>query len=117
MSIHREDCNNLQNLRESEAKRVVAVDWGDDAETTYPVDISIEAFDRSGLLRDVMMVLANENLNVLAANTLTDKNSGTAKLGITVEVSRLEMLGKIMDKINQVPNVVDVHRLRTGFKG
>lgn len=117
VSIHREDCNNLQNLRESEAKRVVAVDWGDDAETAYPVDISIEAYDRSGLLRDVMMVLANENLNVLAANTLTDKNSGTAKLGLTVEVSRLEMLGRIMDKINQVPNVVDVHRLRTGFKG
>ncbi len=115
VSIHREDCSNLLALRDNEPERIVAVDWGDEGETTYPVDISIEAYDRSGLLRDVMMVMANENLNILSANTLTDKNSNIARLSLTVEISRLELLGKIMDKINQVPNVVDVHRQRSGF--
>lgn len=116
VSVHREDCPNLVGLREQEPQRIVAVDWGEEGETTYPVDISIEAYDRSGLLKDVMMVLANENLNILAANTLTDKSSHTARLSLTVEVSRLELLGRIMDKINQVPNVVDVHRERSGFR-
>jgi GTP pyrophosphokinase len=115
VSIHREDCNNLLNLRENEAERVVAVDWDEEGETTYPVDLSIEAYDRSGLLRDVMMVLANEKMNILTANTVTDKHSNLAHLTMTVEISRLELLGRIMDKISQVPNVVDVHRQRSGF--
>lgn len=112
VSIHHENCSNLLALRENEPRRIVTVEWDEAGETTYPVDILIEAYDRSGLLRDVMMILANEKLNILAANTLTDKNSNIARLSMTVEISRLEMLGRLMDKLNQLPNVIDVHRER-----
>ena len=115
VSVHRDDCPNLMQLRETEAARVIEVDWGLESETTYPVDVYIEAYDRSGLLRDVMILLAADDINVVAANTLSDKNINTAKLTITVEISSLELLGRIMDKINQVPNVIDVHRQRSGF--
>jgi len=115
VSVHREDCSNAMALREQEPERMIEVDWGEEGEATYPVDIFIEAYDRSGLLRDIMMELANSRLNVLAANTLTDRKSNVARLSITVEISRLELLGRIMDKINQVPNVIDVHRQRSGF--
>ncbi|PSL15544.1 GTP pyrophosphokinase [Marinobacterium halophilum] len=114
ISVHHEDCLNLMTLREQEPDRVISVDWGDEHEHTYPVDITIEAFDRTGLLRDVMLVLSNEKLNILAANTLTDRKNNMAKLTMTVEIPRLERLGRLMDKINQVPNVLDVHRERSG---
>lgn len=114
ISIHHEDCLNLMSLRENEPDRVISVDWGDENEQTYPVDIMIEAFDRPGLLRDVMLVLSNEKLNILAANTLTDRKNNMARLTLTVEIPRLERLGRLMDKINQVPNVLDVHRERSG---
>ncbi|WP_432470770.1 GTP diphosphokinase [Amphritea sp. HPY] len=114
VSIHREDCTNAFQLREHEGERIIEVSWNEDAESTYPVDVFIEAFDRSGLLRDVMMVLANENINVLSANTQSDKKSNIAHLSMTIEVGRLELLGRIMDKINQVQNVTDVHRQRSG---
>ncbi|GAA0702401.1 GTP diphosphokinase [Marinobacterium maritimum] len=114
ISIHHEDCLNLMTLRENEPDRVISVDWGDEHEQTYPVDMTIEAFDRPGLLRDVMLVLSNEKLNILAANTLTDRKNNMAKLTLTVEIPRLERLGRLMDKINQVPNVLDVHRERSG---
>jgi GTP pyrophosphokinase len=114
ISIHHEDCLNLMGLRENEPDRVISVDWGDEHEQTYPVDMIIEAFDRPGLLRDVMLVLSNEKLNILAANTLTDRKNNMARLTLTVEIPRLERLGRLMDKINQVPNVLDVHRERSG---
>ena len=114
VSIHRDDCINLIQLQEKEPERIIEVDWGDAGEATYPVDIYIEAFDRSGLLRDVMLVMAAEDLNIVAANTSSDKNENIARLILTVEISRLEMLGKIMDKINQLPNVMEVHRQRSG---
>ncbi|WP_417579477.1 GTP diphosphokinase [Nitrincola sp.] len=114
VSIHHENCSNLQTLRETEPRRIVSVDWDEAGENTYPVDVMIEAYDRSGLLRDVMMILANEKLNILSANTKTDKQSNIARLSMTVEISRLEMLGRLMDKLNQLPNVIDVHRERDG---
>ncbi|WP_420599055.1 GTP diphosphokinase [Neptuniibacter sp.] len=114
VSVHREDCVNLIQLQEREPERIVEVDWGEEGETTYPVDIYIEAFDRSGLLRDVMLVLATESVNIIAANTLSDKHDNMARLTLTVEISSLDLLGKIMDKINQVPNVMEVHRQRSG---
>ncbi|MCV6590222.1 MAG: GTP diphosphokinase [Marinobacterium sp.] len=114
VSIHREDCSNALSLREQEPERLITVDWGNEDEATYPVDILIEAYDRQGLLRDVMMVLANDNINITAANTLTDKKDNTARLSLTLEITRLDMLGRIMDRINQVPNVIDVHRYRSG---
>lgn len=115
VSVHREDCPNLMQLRENDGQRVIEVDWGREGESTYPVDVYIEAYDRSGLLRDVMILLAEDDINVTAANTVTDKNHNTARLTITVEIAGLELLGRIMDKINQVPNVIDVHRQRSGF--
>ncbi|GGK81428.1 GTP diphosphokinase [Amphritea balenae] len=114
VSIHREDCTNAFQLREHEGERIIEVSWNEGGESTYPVDIFVEAFDRSGLLRDLMMVLAVENINVLSANTQSDKKSNIAHLSLTIEISRLELLGKIMDKINQIPNVTDVHRQRSG---
>jgi len=76
------------------------------------VDVAIMAYDRSGLLRDLMNVFANENCNVISANTHTDVQNSTAEFFFTVEISRLEHLGRLMDKINQVANVINVQRKR-----
>ncbi len=116
VSVHREDCINMVQLQEHEPERIIEVEWGEVGETTYPVDIFIEAFDRPGLLRDVMLVVAAEDLNVIAANTLSDKEENIARLTLTVEITSLDLLGRIMDKINQVPNVMEVHRQRSGVR-
>lgn len=112
VSIHKDSCSNLMTMRNNDAARVVPVEWDEMGENRYPVDIVINAYDRSGLLRDVMMVFASEHFNVLAANTKTDRQSSIANLFFTIEVSRLEGLGRLMDKVNQVANVIDVRRSR-----
>ncbi len=112
VSIHRDDCSNLSSLRASDGVRVVPVEWGEKYERTFPVDVAVLAYDRSGLLRDLMNVFANEHCNVIAANTKTDRQNSTAEFFFTIEVSRLESLGRLMDKINQVPNIINVQRNR-----
>ncbi|MEH6443388.1 MAG: GTP diphosphokinase [Oceanospirillaceae bacterium] len=112
VSVHRDDCPNLMTLRANDAVRVVPVEWGEKGERTFPVDVVILAYDRSGLLRDLMNVFANEQSNVVSANTITDRQDSTAQSVFTIEVSRLESLGRLMDKLNQVPNVISVHRNR-----
>ncbi|GHC20807.1 GTP diphosphokinase [Aidingimonas halophila] len=114
VTIHRQDCPNLLQLRVDEPKRVIEVEWGERAHTQYPVDIQVEAWDRSGLLRDVTNVLSHDKVNVLSVNTMTDQDDGIARMSITVEVDGLETLGRLFSRIQQLPNVIDVKRLRSG---
>lgn len=113
VSIHRRDCGNAIKLEQAEQERIIEVDWGNSGEKTYSVDLVIEAYDRSGLLRDVTNVMANERLNVTAVSTKTDKSDNVARMLVTVEIRQLEQLGKIMDKISQLPNIADVRRQLT----
>src|SRR5690606_3590132 len=94
VSIHRQDCINALQLQESEPNRIIEVSWGERQEATYPVDIRIQAYDRSGLLRDVTAVLANERINVIAVNTRSDKADNVATMNLTVEVTTLDTLGR-----------------------
>ena len=115
VSIHRQDCINALQLESNDQKRMIEVSWGDESSgQSYTVDIVIDALDRHGLLRDVMIVMSNERTLVMSVNTKTDKAQGTARLLISVEVKQLESLGRAMDKIAQLPNVIDVHRQLPG---
>ncbi|WP_052383860.1 GTP diphosphokinase [Litchfieldella xinjiangensis] len=114
VTIHRQDCPNILQLRVDEPQRIVDVEWGERAHTQYPVDIEIEAWDRSGLLRDVTSVLSQDKVNVLSVNTRTDTHDGIARLKITAEVDGLETLGRLFSRIQQLPNVIDLKRLRNG---
>lgn len=114
VTVHRQDCPNILQLRVDEPQRIIEVEWGERAHTQYPVDIEIEAWDRSGLLRDVTSVLSNDKVNVLSVNTLTDPDDSIARMTITVEVDGLETLGRLFSRIQQLPNVIDVKRLRSG---
>ena len=80
----------------------------------YPVTILIEANDRHGLLSDITWTLSDEKINVLAVNTMSNKSQQTARMAVTVEIRDLQQLTRIMDKISQLRNVLDVRRGATG---
>lgn len=113
VSIHREDCVNLLQLRSTEPERIIEVSWGHQVSHAYPVDVEIQAYDRTGLLRDIMVVLANAQVNVIAANTLSDKGASMAKIKLTVEIDGLERLGKVLSQIEKLPNIAEVRRVAT----
>jgi GTP pyrophosphokinase len=62
------------------------------------------------LLNDVITTLASEKVNVLAMNTLSDKKEQTARMAISIEIHDLQQLTRVMDKIGQLPNVINVMR-------
>ena len=109
ISIHKADCSNLLNLKRNQAKRITEVSWGHKPENLYPVDLAIKAYDRRGLLKDITITLSNEGINIIAMNTLS-QDDGTADFLVTVEIDSLEHLGRLLNKLNQLPNIVDVHR-------
>lgn len=113
VSIHRQDCINVLQLQAGEPNRIIEVSWGD-TEITYPVDILVEAYDRSGLLRDITLLLANERVNVIAASTYTDKRQNIATIRLTVELASLETLARLFDRIRRLNNIIEVSRAKAG---
>ena len=105
-------CLTFLHLREYEPNRIIEVNWGGKPEAVYPVDIEIEAYDRSGLLRDITMVLATSRSNVLALNTMSNANDNTATMTVTVEISSLEQLARLLAQIRNLPNILEVRRKR-----
>ena len=113
VSIHRQDCASVLQLSGREPERIIQVRWGPVPVQTYPVDIIIRAYDRSGLLRDVSQVLLNEKINVLAVNTRSNKEDSTAAMSLTIEIPGLEALGRLLGRISQLPNIIEARRSRT----
>lgn len=114
ISIHRQDCSNIIRLQEQEPERIIDVQWGGKHSGHYPVDIQIQAFDRAGLLRDVTSILANEAVNVTAMNSQSDERNNLVDLRLTLEVTNLEGLGRVLNKIDQLPNIIEVKRYKQG---
>ena len=112
ISIHRVDCADFQDLARKHPERVIPAEWGEKAHDTrnalYQVDISVQASDRQGLLRDISEVLSREKLNVIAVNTLTKK--GTAYMRFTMEVGGIKQVQRAITLVREVPGVIDAQR-------
>ena len=110
VTIHRQDCSNIINLDKDKRGRLIEAEWGGEQAKTYPVSIHIEAIDRQGLLRDVSKVLADDKVDVIGVNTHSNRDEQTADMTISAEMSDLEQLSRVMDKLSQLPNVTRVSR-------
>jgi len=107
VTVHRRDCINAVKAQDPE--RVVPVDWDVEATSLYPVGIKIEAFDRTGLLRDIATVVAEQRVNMSAAavHVYDDK---TAVVSTTVEIDSLAQLSRLMERLELVRDVHTVAR-------
>ena len=110
VSIHRQDCGNFLSLVQRYPERRIEVDWGNSDTATYAVDLSVRAFDRGGLLRDITMVLADEGANILDLQSHADKESMQTIMRLSIEIRDLPTLSTTISRLEQLPNVVSVTR-------
>lgn len=107
VSVHRSDCSNFREMAARNEERVIDVAWdspkSEKHTAVYPVDVSVEATDRQGLLRDISDVFAKEKTNVIGVQTQSVK--GTAWMTFTVEVSDSGRLNKVLGIVATVPGV------------
>ncbi len=110
VSIHRADCSNVLRIKGVDQDRLIEVGWGASPDQLFPVDIEVLSYDRQGLLRDISTELTNQKINVLAVTTQSVKKNMTAKMSLKLEVSDINQLSRVLTKIGQLPNVVEVKR-------
>jgi GTP pyrophosphokinase len=110
VSIHRQDCGNFLGLNRRHPERIIEVNWGRSESATYPVDLTLRAYDRSGLIRDISTILADEAANVTDLKSKTDKKTLETVMEISVEIRDLPTLSTTIARLEQLPNVITVQR-------
>lgn len=110
VSIHRQDCGNFLGLNKRSPERVLETAWGDSETGAYPVDLTLHAFDRSGLIRDITSVLTDEDANVTDLQSHTGKDSLQVIMDLSLEIRDLPTLSTAITRLEQLPNVVSVRR-------
>lgn len=111
IAIHRRECPNILHASTSQQARFMTVSWGKQVSTTYTVQIHIDSYDRKGLLHDVISIVAHENGNVLDSTTQTDPSKHLAHIKLTLEINNLITLSRLLARIKQLPNIIEVKRI------
>ncbi len=111
ITIHKRDCSNILALPEAKRQRLIEVEWGQGADSVYPVEISMTAYQRTGLMQDVSTILANLKVNLLDINSTTNQAEQMVYTRLTIEIHSVDDLVAIIDKLSQLPNVQDVRRV------
>jgi guanosine-3',5'-bis(diphosphate) 3'-pyrophosphohydrolase len=109
VSVHREDCVNVPNLREN-PEREVEVEWAPTPSSVFLVNIQVEALDRSRLLADVTRALSDTHVNILSASVATTRDR-IATSRFTFEMADPKHLGSVLKTVRSVEGVFDAYRV------
>ncbi len=111
VTVHRKDCAVVRKMDEQNRARLVEVAWADSQQDSrFLVDIHVLAGDRKGLLRDISSVFANAEIDVLGVSSQSDRRNERASMRITAEVADMGQLSRVIDRLAQIPDVIDVRR-------
>jgi len=112
VSVHRQDCSNLQNLIDTDGERVVEVNWGTAKGTAYFAEIQVQADDRDGLLADIMSVITELKLQLSAVNANLAKQ-GVALINVKLKITSVDNLKDLMKRIKRLKGVTEVYRVNS----
>ncbi|QYJ05220.1 bifunctional (p)ppGpp synthetase/guanosine-3',5'-bis(diphosphate) 3'-pyrophosphohydrolase [Nocardioides panacisoli] len=109
VSVHRTDCTNAANLLQ-QPEKVLEVEWAPTGQSTFLVNIQVEALDRARLLSDITMVLSDAHVNIMSAQ-LTTSRERVAKARFTFEMGDAKHLDTVLKTVRGVPGVFDAYRV------
>ncbi|MNW31629.1 GTP pyrophosphokinase [compost metagenome] len=110
VSVHRTDCPNIPSGEGEEQARVIEVEWEEEVEANYSVDIEITGHDRNGLMNEVLQAISESKTSLAAVTGRSDKNK-MAMMHITILIRNTDHLHSVVERIKRVKDVYTVHRI------
>ena len=110
VAVHTKTCPNVQNLL-YQAERRIAVEWGGDSASTFPVRLSIRAKDRA----DITAVISGAGSNIRNLESRPDKLN--ARIEASLEIADKRQLEAILVNIRRISGVLGVERVYEPTEG
>jgi GTP pyrophosphokinase len=108
VSVHRADCPNVAYMSAT-PERILQASWADSDSTSHAVDVELEAIDRPGLLQEVMGVCSE--FKTSASSVTARVKRETAMISLTLQISNLDHLHKVLGKLRTLRDVRNVYRV------
>lgn len=112
VSIHRQDCPNMGRTEE-DLNRMIEVAWDDSNYDRFNVGIELNAYDRNGILMEVMAHLSELKIDITSVNAKTNDNK-TVDISLYINVKDLAQLDFVMTKLRRIKDMYNVHRIKGG---
>lgn len=111
ISVHRSDCEQLEELSHHAPERIIDTVWGRGFVGTYHITLRIEAMERVGLLKDITTLLSNEKVKVTTMKSRSDYKRQIIIMDFELEVNSVEVFERVSKRIEQIKDVMLVKRL------
>jgi len=114
ISVHQSDCEQLANALNQQPEREVEVQWGNQDQKNqknYQVTVKVIASDRQGLVRDISTIISNERVSIVGMDSRSDDVKQTVAMSLSIEIANNEILNRLMSKLSQLDDVIEVKRL------
>ncbi|MGK7943521.1 MAG: bifunctional (p)ppGpp synthetase/guanosine-3',5'-bis(diphosphate) 3'-pyrophosphohydrolase [Microcystaceae cyanobacterium] len=112
IAIHRQGCPNLETV---EGERLIPVRWnptdGKGNSLTYPVALQIEVLDRIGVLKDILLRLSDQSINVRNAGVKTNPGQ-PAIIELTLDIRDHQQLEQVIQRIHKMSDILNIRRVR-----
>ena len=113
VSVHRSDCCSLGHTPE-DLERMIEVAWDGASSESFHVGIDIQAYDRAGILMEVMAVLSELKITITNINAKVQEDTKNVSINVTVDIRDIAQLDFVMTKLRRIREVYTVQRSRGG---
>jgi len=107
VAVHSVNCPNVRNLMFN-PDRQITVEWADQRQTNFQVDLEVLMEDRQGILARVISTIANLKTNIRQLDSRVSDGKATAEL--TLEIADLKHLEKVTRSLAGLDGVMTVER-------
>ncbi|NVP02335.1 TGS domain-containing protein, partial [Photobacterium damselae subsp. damselae] len=111
ISVHRSDCEQLDELRHHAPERIIDTVWGGGYAGNYTITVRVTASERNGLIKDLTNTFSNEKVKVSGMKSRIDFKKQMSIMDFELELTDLEVLGRVLKRIEQVKDVAEAKRL------
>ena len=109
IAIHSQDCENVANVP---GERLIPVSWNaldtNGKAPTYPVNLEIKVIDRVGILKDILVRLSDQKINIGKAGVTTYPNK-IAIISLCIDIRDRRQLESIVNKIKNMSEILNCH--------
>ncbi len=110
VSVHRADCVSMKDAS-VEKERFIEVEWETQgADASYEAEIRIITYNRTGLLAEISVMFASQEIPVNSIMGHVSKNM-TYIINLSITIKNTKQLNKIIRDLQNWPDVIEVSRV------